>query len=232
MDERLRWDRVWIAASFLAIAIGLYFAFVYTPIDASGITQKIFYFHVPAAIVSFLAFAVCCVASIAYLRTRSNRWDHIALANAELGVFLSWLVLTTGPIWAHRAWGQAWVWDARLTTTLILFLIYVAYLLLRRSVSSPERAKVLAAIVGIVGFIDVPIVYMANQWWETTHPPPMIMKGDGLDTPTRIAFLVCLAAYVVLYIALARLRTESIRLDEETQELSAHWRRRLSQETL
>jgi len=102
--------------------------------------------------------------------------DHIAACNAELGVLFAWLVLTTGPLWAKKAWGDYWVWDARLTTTLILFLIYLGYLLLRQMVTDPDRAKVLAAVVGIVGAVDVPIVYMANRWWEGQHPPPMIME--------------------------------------------------------
>jgi heme exporter protein C len=147
--------------------------------------------------VAFLFFAVSLAGSIGYLAFRRNRpeWAQIsdawALAGAEVGVVFCSVVLITGPIWGRRAWGIWWTWDARLTTTLVLWLIYVSYLLLRRFAAGPQ-VQTLAAVLGIFGALDVPIVYMSNQWWRTQHPSPVMGPGksenSGLDPAMATAF--------------------------------------------
>ena len=146
--------------------------------------QRIFYYHVPSAMVSFLFFAISLAGSIGFLAFRRNSperaqaADAWALAGAEVGVVFCSVVLITGPLWGRRAWGIWWTWDARLTTTLVLWLIYVSYLLLRRFAAGPQ-VQTLAAVLGIFGALDVPIVYMSNRWWRTQHPAPVFGGSEG-----------------------------------------------------
>jgi heme exporter protein C len=166
------------------LAWGFYQAVFVAPADAmQGEVYRIIFYHVPSASVAFLFFAISLVGSIGFLAYRRNRpdWaqasDAWALAGAEVGVVFCTVVLLTGPIWGRRAWGIWWTWDARLTTTLVLWLIYVSYLLLRRFVAGPQM-QTLAAVLGIFGALDVPIVYMSNRWWRTQHPAP-VFGGDS-----------------------------------------------------
>jgi len=133
-----------------------------------------------------------------------------ALAAAEVGVLFTTLVLITGPIWAKPIWGIWWTWDARLTLTLVLWLIYVGYLMLRHYVENPARRSTLAAVVGIIGFIDVPLVYFAIRWWRTQHPQPVIAGGDdsGLDPRMALTFWVCTATFILLFAWLYRRRVQ------------------------
>jgi heme exporter protein C len=183
--------------------------FFYAPIESKmGVVQKIFYFHVPLAWNAFLGFLIVFVASFRYLATRDPKWDARALAAAEVGVLFTTLVLITGPIWAKPVWGIWWTWDARLTLTLVLWLIYAGYLMLRRYVESPDRRATLAAIVGIAGFIDVPLVYFAIRWWRTQHPQPVVMGGEdsGLDPKMATTLWICTAAFLLLFVVLFRRR--------------------------
>jgi len=182
--------------------VALYMVFLYVPTEKhTGIVQRIFYFHVPIAWVSFLAFFVTFISSILYLGKREIKWDTIAHASAEVGVIFTTLVLITGPIWAKPVWGVWWTWDARLTTSLVLWLIYIAYLLVRSFATEPARGARLSAVIGIVGFIDVPIVFITVNLWRTQHPTTIIFEG-GLTTPMLITLLVCIAAFTVLYVLL------------------------------
>ena len=148
---------------FALMVAALYLIFIYVPTDKhTGIVQLIFYFHVPLAWISFLAFAVVFVCSICYLRRRTAKWDAMAHASAEVGIIFTTLVLITGPIWAKPVWGIWWTWDARLTTTLVLWLIYIAYLLVRRYAVTREQGARFAAVVGIVGFVDGNFVAVGN----------------------------------------------------------------------
>lgn len=166
--------------------------------------QRIFYYHVPSAMVAFLFFAISLAGSIGYLSYRRARpeWAQIAdawaLAGAEVGVVFCTVVLITGPMWGRRAWGIWWTWDARLTTTLVLWLIYVSYLLLRRFAAGPQ-VQTLAAVLGIFGALDVPIVYMSNRWWRTQHPSPVF--GGGQDAGLAPAMLHAFGWNVLAWMA-------------------------------
>jgi heme exporter protein C len=187
--------------------------FVYVPTEKeSGIVQRIFYFHVPVAWVSFLAFFITFIASIFYLWKRTTRWDAIGCASAEIGVIFTTLVLITGPIWAKPAWGIWWTWDARLTTSLVLWLIYIGYLLVRSLATDSARGARYGAVIGIVGFIDVPIVFATVNLWRTQHPTTIIFEG-GLETSMLITLLVCLAAFTVLYVIMV-IQSTSLKIME------------------
>jgi heme exporter protein C len=176
---------LYAAVTVALLAWGYYQAIYVAPLDAmQGEIFRIIFYHVPSASVAFLFFAVSLAGSIGYLSCRRNRpeWAQVsdawALAGAEVGVVFCSVVLTTGPLWGRRAWGIWWTWDARLTTTLVLWLIYVSYLLLRRFAAGPQ-VQTLAAVLGIFGALDVPIVYMSNRWWRTQHPAPVFGGGEG-----------------------------------------------------
>lgn len=207
--------------ALLSMLVGLYMIW-HVPADAEqGVVQKIFYFHVPVAWVAFLAFLMVFIFSFRYLVTHDRRFDIRAQAAAELGVLFCTLVLITGPIWAKPIWGIWWTWDARLTLTLVLWLIYVAYLMLRHYVESSEKRATLSAIVGIIGFIDVPLVYFAIRWWRTQHPQPVLMGGDdsGMDPAMRATFFVCLFAFTVIFFYLYRRRVALEDMREDLDEL-------------
>src|SRR5271165_735798 len=174
----------WILLTVALLGYGFYQAMYVAPTEATmGDVQRIFYYHVPSAMVSFLFFFASFVASILYLVWRRNfpsralAADALALASAEVGVVFCTIVLITGPLWARPVWGIWWTWDARLTTTLVLWLVYVSYLLLRRFAAGPQM-QTLAAVLAIFGYVDVPIVYMSNRWWRTQHPAP-VFGGDS-----------------------------------------------------
>jgi len=213
-----------IVITFLAIFVALYFAFLYAPTELTmGDVQRIFYFHVSSAWVSFLAFFVVCVSSIAFLRTGKEQWDRLAVTSAELGVLFITIVLITGPLWAKPVWNTYWTWDARLTTSLILWLIYVAYLMLRSYVADRERGARMAAVFGIVGFVDVPIVYMSIRWWRTLHPSPVIggSEGSGLAPAMITTLMVCLTAFTILFTTLLIFRYQAAGLQRELEALKA-----------
>jgi heme exporter protein C len=209
-------------ALFMWMAVALVMIFFYAPIEKEqGIVQKIFYFHVPLAWNAFLGFFIVFVSSFRYLATRDPRWDARAVAAAEVGVLFTTLVLITGPIWAKPVWGIWWTWDARLTLTFVLWLIYLGYLMLRRYVDSPQRRGTLSAIVGIIGFIDVPLVYFAIRWWRTQHPQPVIMGGDdsGLDPRMRATLMVSAVAFMLLYIVMFKRRAAIEHLKNQLDDL-------------
>jgi heme exporter protein C len=212
--------------TMVAIAASLYLVFFEArEADAAmgGQLQRIFYFHVPSAWAAYLAFAIVFISSIAYLRTGARRWDLLATSAAELGVLFTTLVLITGPIWARPVWGTWWQWDARLTSALVMWLSYVGYLLLRGLVLDPTKAGRLAAVVGIVGFVNVPIVHFSVQWWRTLHPSgPTVAdmeRSSGLGSPELIAFFVSLAAFTLLFAWLLAVRVRLGRTADRVEQL-------------
>lgn len=199
------------------LACGLW-VFLKLPIETSqGFPQKIMYLHVPSVITTYLAFFIVFVYSIAYLWKRELMFDHIAKASAEVGLIFCALVLITGAIWGRTTWGTYWVWDARLTTTLLLFLIFMGYFLLRMSVNDRDKEARLASVLGIIGFLDIPIIHKSVEWWRTLHQPSTLFKVDSGEAkpsmppellyPLLASTLVMLAFY--LYLLLLRYQTEN-----------------------
>ncbi len=216
-------DTLLPAVTLLLMAAAIYMVFMYVPSDrVQGIVQRIFYFHVPLAIMTFVAFGVVALASILFLWRGTRIWDRLAHAAAEVGMLFCTLVLVTGPIWARPIWGTWWTWDARLTTTLILWLIYAAYLMLR-SVSGPaDQSARYAAILGIVGAVDIPIINRSVYWWRTIHPAVLITRegGSGLaDARMQGTLGVCFLAFFLLFLWLLWVRNESARLHDSVEEL-------------
>jgi len=208
--------------TLVGISVALYGAFLYAPRERTmGEVQRIFYFHVASWWIAFLAFAIVFGASVAYLVTRSRTFDTLALASAEIGVVFTSMGLFTGPLWAKPAWGIYWTWDARLTTALVLWLIYVGYLMLRRYVPDESKRANLAAVAGIVGFVDVPIVYFSIRWWRTQHPQPVIMggEGSGLDPLMTQALMMSLAGFLFLFLLLLTKRFDIARAQQEIEHL-------------
>jgi heme exporter protein C len=180
------------------------------PYESSmGLVQRIFYFHVPIAILLLLTGVVCGVASAAYLRNRSERADALALASAELTVLFGTIVLVMGPLWARKAWGVWWDWEPRLTLTLVMWMVFSAYLLLRRF--GGPGSEVLAAAVGLFGAVLSPFVYWSVQMWRTLHPKASVVPS--LPATMMGPFLWCMVAFVVLTVALIviRMRLQIVR---------------------
>ncbi|MBI1869591.1 MAG: cytochrome c biogenesis protein CcsA [Chlamydiae bacterium] len=202
--------------------LALWAIFLWAPIEKTmGDVQRIFYFHVPSAWVSFLSFLVVFISSLLYLITRKNIFDHTAQASAELGVLFSSFVLITGPLWAKPVWGIWWTWDARLTSTLVLWLIYISYLMLRSFIPQEQKKKTLSAVLGIVGFIDVPIVYLSIRWWRTQHPAPVIGggEGSGIDPVMFKTLMISFAAFLLFYFLLMKLRLGILKAANELKEI-------------
>jgi len=204
------------------IAVALYAAFLYAPTERTmGDIQRIFYFHVASAWIGFLAFFVVFVASIAYLATKAVKWDILAASSAEIGVVFSTLVLLTGPLWARPVWNTYWTWDPRLTSFLILWLIYIAYLMLRAYAGEEEKSARFAAVFGIIGFLDVPIVYASIRLWRTLHPKPVIAGGggSGLAPQMLTSLFIALGAFLVLYVTLLHLRIRLEKVNRAVRQL-------------
>lgn len=215
------WKRPIIAAVVVfLLGASAYASFFIAPEEKTmHILQRIFYFHAAAAWAGMTAFFVCFVANLLYVWRRDQKWDSLGVSSAEVGLAFITVVLITGPIWAKPAWGIYWTWDARLTSTFVLWLLYISYLLLRTLVEEPDRRALLSALFGIFAFIDVPIVFGAIRWWRTQHPAPVIMggSGSGLDpTMRKVFFFSVLAMHVLMVFLIAeRNRLEKLRGDVE-----------------
>ena len=177
--------------------------------------QRIFYFHLSAWMTSFTAFSVVFVSNIAYLSSKRLKWDCLGVAAAEVGITCCSIGLVTGPLWARPVWGIWWTWDARLTTTFILWLLYVSYLLLRGLLEDPQRRASLSAVFGIFAFLDVPLVYVSNRLWRTQHPQPVLAggEGSGLDPIMGKVLLLCVISMfaVMIPVLIDRYRLERMR---------------------
>ena len=192
-----------LVTSLVLMVANLGLIFLWVPMElVMGQIQRIFYFHVPIAWVSFLAVSIVFVASILYLWRGGRKWDILANASAEIGVLFTTLMLISGATWAKPVWGVWWTWDPRLTTSLIMWLIYVAYLMLRAYAPTPAQGSRYAAVLGIVGFVDVPIVYFAVEWWRNIHPEmvigPLAESGD-LEGSMAITLLFSMLTFTVLF---------------------------------
>jgi heme exporter protein C len=185
-----------IAVLLMLVAAAL--IFLYAPEDyLQREPQRIFYLHVSSAIAAFASFGVVLVGSVVYLRNGSLTADRLARAGALVGVVLTTVTLVMGMLWAKPIWNTFWTWDARATSTLVLWIIYAGYLLLRRLAEPGRQAARLAAVVGIFGFIDVPIVYFSVTWWRTIHPGPVIVT-NALPPQMLLTFLVTMVCTLFL----------------------------------
>jgi heme exporter protein C len=206
--EESKLHKVLTIIAAISILISIYLAFIFAPVEkVMGVVQKIFYFHVGSAWNAFLAFFIVFILSIAYLITRKRKFDIYAGISAEIGVVFTLIVLITGPIWARSSWNTWWTWEPRLTTTLILLFIYLAYIMIRKMEGPWDKKARLAAIFGIIGFIDVPIVFMAIRWWESKLHPIVFgegpsQTGGGIETTMLIALIVTTISLTLLYVVL------------------------------
>jgi heme exporter protein C len=199
------------------LSYGLYQALVVAPTEQTmGDVQRIFYYHFPSGMLAFACFLGNFIASVWYLAKRNLKADAIAVSTAEVGVVFCSVMLTTGPLWAKPVWGIWWTWDARLTTTLVLWLIYVSYLLLRRF-SAGSQTPVIAAAMAVFGFVDVPLVYVSNRIFRTQHPAPVIAGGEnsGLDPSMWPPVLWNLLAFAAFGFMLIMLRYKLERMRHE-----------------
>jgi heme exporter protein C len=209
----------------LGMVLAIYMALIGAPDEVfsrMGPEQRIFYFHVPAAIAGMTAFAINFLASLMYIIRRKRWWDNLALSAAEVGVMFIIIVLVTGPIWAKPAWLVWWTWSPRLTLSLVLCLLYVAYLLIRNYIEDPERRALITAVFGIVAFADTPLVWFSIRWWRDIHPEPMLETGN-IGPSLRPAFWTCFIVFQILMIFLLRRRfyVESLRSEMELLERQA-----------
>lgn len=211
--------------SALAILAAAVMALWVAP-SAAGLTrnetfaQRIIYFHVPIAWLSMLAFGVTMIGSIGYLVSSKRNWDNLAVSSAELGLIFTLATATSGAIWAKPAWNVWWTWDPRLTTYTIMFLLFVAYFMLRSAMEDPARRARFAAVYGIFAFLSVPITFMSIRWWRTIHPVLIDPnQGFGLSAGMMTAFFFALAAFTLFYVVLLMHRYRLEQTAEQVESL-------------
>ncbi|MFQ5845488.1 MAG: cytochrome c biogenesis protein [Planctomycetota bacterium] len=217
-----RLERALLALLLVLVPVCLYVIFAVVPTERTmGAVQRIFYFHVPAAFAAFLGVLLCALFSVLYLWRRDRRHDLVAHASAELAVLFCTIVLVTGPIWARPVWGVWWTGEVRLTSTLILWLIFVGYLILRQSAENREQAARWAAVVAIVGALDIPIIYKSVEWWRGLHPKVLKASGGGgLDPTMASALALCTVTFFILFTHLLTQRFRLGRLRDEVDLLA------------
>lgn len=206
------------------VTVTLWAIFFQAPVELRmGIVQKIFYFHVPSAYAMYVGLGACGVASAVFLITRRDGWDALAVAGAEVGLVFCAIVLTTGPLWARKAWGVWWTWDPRLTTTLLAGMIFTAYVVLRSFGGAGEAERRFAAGLAIVGLFDLPVIHYAVQRWRGTHPTVITSRGGGLSSDMLPAFFLGLVTFTALVALLlwTRARAERVRQELRALELEA-----------
>ena len=207
-------------ATAVAMAIALALVFLVAPREAiMGDVQRVFYFHVSAAWTGYLAMLVAFVASLLYILRRDRRWDRLALCSVEVGLVFITQGIITGSIWAKATWGVWWTWEPRLTTSAVLWLIYAAYLTLRQATEEADRRARIAAVYGVVGFVAVPINFMAIRWWRTVHP--LVLDSSGVHlAPTMVVTLVfSVVTFTLLCFTLLSHRLRLQELSERIDEL-------------
>ena len=209
-----------LAAVLVPVCLHAIFRTVPTE-EKMGVVQRIFYFHVPSAFAGFLGVGLCALFSALYLWKRDRRLDLLAHASAELAVLFFTIVLLTGPIWARPVWGVWWTGEVRLTSTLVLWLLYAGYLILRQSAESPEQGARFCAVIGLVGALDVPIIYYSVEWWRGLHPRVLkISGGQGLDPAMAKTLALCLITFLLLFFLLLLQRVRLGRLQDEVESLT------------
>ena len=207
-----------LIVSAALMAVTLYMVFMWVPTEQNlGVSQRIFYFHVPLGWIGMLSIVVVAVASLMHLITGKEKWDSLAYATAELGVIFATLILVTGAIWARPVWGVWWTWDAKLTTTLVLWFIYVGYLMIRAHGPSGTQGKRYASVIALIGAIDSPIIYKATDWWRTAHPERNV--PSELASEMLLTLLVAMVTFTVLYVYLLVERYSLRKSESDLDEL-------------
>jgi heme exporter protein C len=221
--------RMLLPAVTALMLVSIWGVFFWVPTDANlGLSQRIFYFHVPVASAAYLGFALGGVASAFFLGTGRNEWETAAQAMISTAMMFATMVLVTGSIWARTAWGTWWTWDARLTTFLVLWMLFAAYGLLRSFARGSELASRYAAVLAIIGTLNIPLVMMATRLWRTIHPQVIRNPSGGIQDPAmRATFAISMVAFLLLFILLSALRARVLRLAEKVDmlELEAAERR-------
>ncbi|NLJ81207.1 MAG: cytochrome c biogenesis protein CcsA [Firmicutes bacterium] len=215
------WRKLSCLALMILLPVNIFLIFIYAPVEKTmGIVQKVFYFHIASAWIGLLAFVLVFIASILYLRKREAALNRLALASAEIGTVFITCTLLTGPLWAYPIWNTWWTWDPRLTTTLVLWFMYLAYIALQSGGETENRQR-FAAIYGIVAFINVPLVFFSARWWRSIHPLVITSEGMGLTAKMRVALFASLITFSLLYVYLLQLRYRSLSLKERVNELKS-----------
>ncbi len=225
MTGTRQWSDYLGIAAFIGIAVGLYFAFVYAPTEATmGSIQRIFYFHMGSNAASLTSILVAAVTGALYLKTSDAKYDRVSYACMELGVLFGAISLGTGMIWARPVWGTWWTWEARLTAFLILWLVYVAYIMLRLSARDDVTIARIAAVFTFVGAVDVPFIIVAPRLWKGLHPVLFGTDAGGeftfnITQPMLVTLLICIVAMLLLYVFLLVQRAKLAKLETDVAEL-------------
>ena len=213
----------------ILVLVDLYLIFAIAPTDANlGNVQRALYIHVPIAVISLVSFVVVFIGSVLYLRKRNSRWDNMAVAAGEVGFLFVSLALVTGILWAKPVWNVWWTWEPRLTLTLVLWLIYAGYLMVRAFTPNRSKAATLSAVVGIIGSVDAFIVYFAVQWWRSIHPPQVVgplAESGSLSATMNMVLLVSFIAFLLLTVWLIMERMATLGTEDELGSLRFHLRR-------
>lgn len=203
-----------LASGVLLVGVGLmilslWMVFFWVPTEANqGAIQRIFYVHVPAAWIAEVAFGLTALCSVVYLWLKDERADALAEVSAEGGLFFCALLLIVGPLWGRVAWGTFWTWEPRLTLTLLLFFIFIGYFMVRGYAQETGRGKRMAAVVAIVGALDIPLIHMSVYWFRSLHPEPVVMRPEGPTADPRMlqTLMVSLLAFTLVFAGLAWIR--------------------------
>jgi heme exporter protein C len=200
------------------MALTLYMVYMWVPTEQNlGVSQRIFYFHVPLGWIGMVSIIVVAVASIVHLYTGKQKWDDLAYSTAELGIIFASLILITGAIWGKPVWGVWWTWDAKLTTTLVLWFIYAGYLMVRAYGPAGTQGRRFASVIALIGAIDAPIIYMATDWWRSAHPARNI--PSDLNEQMALTLLVSVVTFTIIYAYLLMERYSLRRSESDLDEL-------------
>ena len=200
------------------MALTLYLVYMWVPTEQNlGVSQRIFYFHVPLGWIGMISIMVVAVASVMHLVTGRQKWDDLAYSTAEIGIIFASLILVTGAIWGKPVWGVWWTWDAKLTTTLVLWFIYVGYLMVRAYGPAGTQGKRFASVIALIGAIDAPIIYKATDWWRSAHPERNV--PSDLNEKMLLTLMVSVLAFTVLYVYLLMERYSLRRSESDLDEI-------------
>ena len=205
-------------ASALLMALTLYMVYMWVPTEQNlGVSQRIFYFHVPLGWIGMVSIIVVAVASILHLYTGKQKWDDLAYSTAELGIIFASLILITGAVWGKPVWGVWWTWDAKLTTTLVLWFIYAGYLMVRAYGPAGTQGRRFASVIALIGAIDAPIIYKATDWWRSAHPERNV--PFDLNEQMALTLLVSVVTFTIIYVYMLMERYSLRRSESDLDEL-------------